>query len=128
MARDIYDDPRIQSEDDDYIRMEQIGDGCQGTVTALEVIDAQFGAVLKVTLRAQGGREVSFLAGSRNLSGQMMTKRPRPGDFLAVKLVELRPSGPGRSPLKVFEVNVTPPEPSGPGSATAQPDDDLFAS
>jgi hypothetical protein len=130
MARDIYDEPTIQPEDDDFIRMEQVGDGVQGTILKIDIIPAKFGPVLKYTMQLGAGREGSFLAGSKNLKGQLMSMKPRPGDWLDIKLVELRPTTMG-SPLKVFEVNVMPAgQPTSPVAVThqAQPDDDLFAS
>lgn len=133
MSRDIYDDPTIQDDDGDFIKLEQIGDECHGTVLDITVIQAKFGPVLKYSIRLATGREASFLAGSKNLKGQLMSLKPRAGDHLDIKLVELRPTTMG-SPLKVFAVSVTPaaqlaPAPSAPAPTPADADDeDMFAS
>lgn len=133
MARDIYDDPGIQEDEGDFIKLDEVGDGVQGTIQDIQVIPAKFGPVLKYTMRLAAGRSGSFLAGSKNLKGQLMSMKPRPGDWLDIKLVELRPTQMG-SPLKVFEVNVmpagsqTPASPVAVSRPPADDDEDLFAS
>ena len=129
MPSDIYDDPAFREDEDDFIRMEQVGDGVQGTIVEIVKLDAKFGPVLKYTLKLSSGREASFLAGSKNLKGQLHSMRPRSGDWLDIKLVELRPTTMG-SPLKVFTVEVIPAG-SRPQAAAAPPEDDdedIFAS
>ena len=134
---DVYDNPGLTGEDeDDFIKFEQVGDDVQGTVLDITVVPTKFtpDGVLKYGVKLDStGREASFLAGSKNLKGQLMTLRPRPGDHLDIRLIELRPTQMG-SPLKVFEVKMTPagkladPVPAQVPAAGADDDTDLFAS
>lgn len=111
MAGDVYDDPELRSEDDypDTVTFDRPGDRVRGEVIRVDRADLPFGPVLKYSiLEERSRREVQLLAGPKNLKGQLLKLRPRPGDILDVELVELRRTGAGSNPAKLFDVQVTP--------------------
>jgi hypothetical protein len=124
VATDIYDDPRINAGDSEYpnqVRFDRVGDKVRGRVLSIEVIDTTFGPTLKYMLFT-GDRQVSMLAGTKNLHGQMLSKRPRPGDVIDVELIELRDTQ--RGTAKIFDVKVEPGDVSTlapPPRVTSQP-------
>jgi hypothetical protein len=106
MPYDPYADPEINTPDDEYpdqVRFDQLHDRIRGRVLSVEKITTRFGPTLKYRLY-DGTREVSMLAGSKNLKGAMLEKQPRPGDTLDVELIELRQTANGTA--KIFDVEV----------------------
>ena len=128
---DIYDDPEINTGEDEYadqVSFNNVGDSVRGTVLAIDKITTRFGPVLKYTLYT-GEREVSMLAGGKNLKAQVLAMKPRVGDVLDVKLIELRDTAMGTA--KLYDVRVengdkqrlapTPPAGRHPSDPTWQP-------
>lgn len=103
---DIYDDPELQ--DDESIapqaRFTRIGDNVRGRILTIEKIQTKFGPCLKYMLFTDSGQEISLLAGSVNLKGQVMALKPRVGDVLDVELIEFRNSANGQT--KIYDVGV----------------------
>jgi hypothetical protein len=109
---DIYDDPVFQTGN--RVRFDVVGDRVRGTVLSISKYTNANGAALQYQLgqavTQQAGRQarhdtIEMIAGSTNLVGQLVMKRPRGGDVLDVTLIELRPSMAG-NPLKVYKIDV----------------------
>lgn len=102
---DIYGDPELQQENDypDQVRFEQVHDRVRGEILKIEKINTRFGPTVKYSLLA-GDKEVTMLAGSKNLWGQLLQLKPEPGDVLDITLVELRSTAQGTA--KLFDIKV----------------------
>jgi hypothetical protein len=102
---DIYSDPDLQPDNDypDQVRFDVVHDRVRGRVLSIEKINTRFGPTAKYMLFTENG-EVSMLAGSKNLWGQMLTQKPQVGDVLDVELIELRQTAQGTA--KIFDVQV----------------------
>jgi hypothetical protein len=139
---DIYDDPDLQGDDDEYpetVKFDRPGDSVRGTVLTVDRFDGRYGPGLKYSLRSEGnGRTVEVLAGAspKDLKSQLLKRRPRPGDLLSIELIELRPTKMG-NPFKVFVIDVVPGDEPGRdderpaegasrSDAPSGDDDDLF--
>jgi hypothetical protein len=106
MPYDPYDDPEINTPDDDYpdqVRFERVGDSVRGRVLSVEKITTRYGPTLKYML-FDGNVQKSLLAGGKNLKAQMIELRPRPGDVIDVKLIELRTVSQGTA--KIYDVEI----------------------
>jgi hypothetical protein len=113
---DIYDDPALRADMDDSfpptLKFVMVGDRAKGVVTEVGKLENRNGVALKyklaeVTARQEGEQtkldRAELLAGTKNLKGQLLQLRPRPGDTLDITLAELRPSQYG-NPAKIFRV------------------------
>ncbi len=105
----IWDDDEIKSDDVDYIKLEAVGDTCEGVISAIArqtFTDDDSGekkVVPKLTLRAQDGTERTLTAGQIRLKKQLIELRPEVGDHLKVTLTQIEPRG-GKKKLKHFDV------------------------
>ena len=104
---DIYSDPDLQPDNDypDQVRFDALHDRVRGRVMLVEKINTRFGPTAKYTLFTENG-QMTMLAGSKNLWGQMLTLKPQVGDILDVELIELRQTAQGTA--KIFDVQVEP--------------------
>jgi hypothetical protein len=143
---DIYDDPELADPTDtgDFpptLKFNNIGDRARGVVSAVGRFDGKGQKpALKYTLTdvkaKQNGVQsthpsAEIIAGSKNLKGQMMTLKPRPGDSLDIELVEFRPSQ-YASPTKIYNIVVQRTDASAAmavvnGDAEENDEEDLFA-
>jgi hypothetical protein len=131
---DIYDDPDLRDDDDypDQVRFSQVGDSVRGHITRIEKINTRYGPTLKYWINT-GQREMTMLAGSKNLKGQLISLRPRPGDMIDIRLVELRSGSNGT--LKVFDIETYESGSGGAAASTPAPstpprepdEDDIYA-
>jgi hypothetical protein len=123
---DIYDDPDLaeQLEDSDFpptLKFAVIGDRARGTVIDISKFEGKsqkpsLKYVLGEVTAKQAGRQTKLpraeiIAGSKNLKGQLMAMRPRPGDVLDIEYIESRPSS-QPSPTKIFKISVDRAEPA----------------
>jgi hypothetical protein len=133
---DIYDDPEINTPEDDFpdqVRFDRVGDRVRARVMSVEKITTRYGPTLKYMLFTDRQEQKSMLAGSKNLKAAMLEKRPRPGDVIDLTYTELRPTQSGGD-VKIFSLIVEPgdmsnmvpqrpllPQPTLPPQAAAQP-------
>jgi hypothetical protein len=134
---DIYDDPDLvppSGDYDDTVRFENVGDRVRGRILRILKINTRFGPTLKYVLQTDDGPR-DMLAGGVNLKGQLFELKPREGDVLDVKLVELRNVAQGTA--KIYDIHVEPgsaPVPTTARAVTPPPqtaavessDDDIF--
>jgi hypothetical protein len=119
---DIYNDPRWAGMvGGQTIPLERIGDTAVGQVVSLRIDEPQPQQYrLNVELRQQDGQVRLF----RSTAQQVLTKwdqlRPQVGDFVALRLTNLKSVGQGRT-MKEIDVQVQRAVDHAPNTMTGQP-------
>lgn len=126
----LWDDPEIQADEVSFIKLEKVGDSCEGIIAKIERQtftdeDGDKKVVPKLTLRYADGTDHTLTAGQVQLRRKLVEARPDVGDYLKVTLTQIQPLGGGRK-LKHIDVvhkpgngSVPAPAPSAAASATA---------
>lgn len=119
----LWDDPELVSDAATYVKLERVGDGFEGTITALGTQtwddgkkDPQF------TIVTDEGTELVWTAGLTKAKQRLKELRPEVGDRIAVRLTQIQKLT-GNRTLKHVDIDVTRG-----GAKKAKPSGEAFAS
>lgn len=118
----IWDDPDLQPPTENYVKLEQVGDGFTGLVTKVEAKKFDDGSVAPHIsfLDDADGEEWAWTAGQIQSKKQLADLRPEPGDRIRVRLntIESR----GSKKLKHISIEVVERRNGAPETRAAQTD------
>ena len=116
----------------DRFKFEAIGDAIAGEIVELKVATMPDGTrIPALNIRTADGTIWSLLASQRGLQALLASKRPATGDRVAIVMTGLGEAKPGKSPAKLFDLQLkrgddpavaapaapTPPAPAAPSAA-----------
>jgi len=85
----------------------EINDGIGGEIVSLKVATMPDGTrIPAMEIRTDEGTTWSVLASQRNLQAQLAQHRPATGDRIGIVMTGLGESKPGKSPAKLFQVQL----------------------
>jgi hypothetical protein len=145
-TNDIYDDPDLVEPEDEgtdfppTVKFRDHGDRVKGRVTAIEKFPAieknkkdSLKYVLADAVMSQSGVQskhpaVEVIAGSKNLKGQLMVQKPRPGDTVDITFVESKPNSSGfGNPTKIFTILIERAVGAAQSGPDSEDEEDLFS-
>ena len=101
----IWDDPDL-AVNDDYIKLENVGDTAAGTIRSIRAHRFDDGKVVpQILLACDDGEERTLTAGQVRLKALLSEQRPDAGDHITVKLTEIEKRSGGKT-LKHFSLDV----------------------
>ena len=116
MTDNIWDDPELQTNDD-FIKLEKVGDKAEGVILSISRKQWDDGSVSpQILLRCPDGAERTYTAGQTQAKVKLVELRPKVGDYVRVELMQVEKRGGGKT-LKHIEVEHRPG--SGPVPAAA---------
>lgn len=91
----------------DRFKFEEIGDAIAGEITELKIATMPDGTrIPALNIRTADGTVWSLLASQRGLQSLLASNRPATGDRIAIVMTGLGEAKPGKSPAKLFEVQL----------------------
>lgn len=111
MSDEVWDDPELGGDEPTYLKLDRIGDGIEGTITAVEtkVWDDDTRCPQLTILPPDNAEDdpVVWTAGQTQAIRQLKTLRPKVGDYIKVRLDDIEKRRGGKT-LKHISVDVTP--------------------
>ena len=106
----------------DRFKFEEIGDAIAGEIVDLKVATMPDGTrIPALNIRTSDGTVWSLLASQRGLQALLAAQRPATGDRVAIVMVGFGEPKPGKSPAKLFELQLKRGDDTNVPTPTAAP-------